>query len=278
MHAQYFVGVCIGQHFHHAGGIAQSTGPAVGQKRESAGFVSHAIGLELLFGTPDPGDFGTGVNDPGHQIEVDMTVLTGDAFSNGHALFFGFVGQHGAAHHVTYCPHAGHIGFAIAIDGNRAPVVELQANRFGVQAFGVGHSTNGHDQFVHIQCLGFALGVGVIDADAFFAVLDVADFDAELDIQTLLVKNLFGFFGDLLIHRAEKCRQSFKNGDLSAQTPPDRTHFQTDHTRAYEREFFRYSAQSQGTVVGKNIFFIKSSTRQCTRTGTGSNNDLLSNQ
>ena len=81
----------------------------------------------------------------------------------------------------------------------------------------------------------------------------------------MLVKSLFGFFGDLLVDRAEECGQAFKDGDFSAQAAPNRTHLQTNHTRANEGQFLGDRAHPQSAVVGQHIDFVK----RCTRQGTG---------
>ena len=80
----------------------------------------------------------------------------------------------------------------------------MQAHSFCVQANGVWHSANGHDEFVSINALGFALGVGVGNFDAFFAILNIADFDTEFNFQTLFVKRFFGFLGNLLVDEAQE--------------------------------------------------------------------------
>ena len=107
VHAQDFVGGRISQHFHHAGRVAQSTGTAIGQERERTRLVGHAIGFELLLSTAHPSDFGAGVDDPRDGVEVDVTVLACDALGHGNTLFFGFVRQHRATHHVAHRPDTG---------------------------------------------------------------------------------------------------------------------------------------------------------------------------
>ena len=140
--------------------------------------------------------------------------------------------QHGATHHVAHSPNARQIGFAFSVDHDRAAFVQLQAHSFCVQANGVWHSANGHDEFVCINAQGFTLGIGVGHFDAFFAILNLADFDAEFNFQTLFVKSFFGFLGNLLVDEAQESGQAFEDGDIGAQTAPDRSHFQSDDTGA----------------------------------------------
>ena len=163
MYPEDFVGGSVCQHLDHAGGVAQGAGTAVGHERKGAGFVSATGRFELLFGLTDPGDLRVGVNNPGNGVEVDMPMLAGDALSHGHALFFGLVRQHGAAHHVTHRPDLGQVGLAIGVHHDGAALVELQAHGVSRQAGGVGHAADRDDQLVNVQRYGFALGVGVGD-------------------------------------------------------------------------------------------------------------------
>ena len=98
------------------------------------------------------------------------------------------------------------------------------------------------------------------------------------DLQALLVKRFLGFFGDLLIGRAEERGQSFEHGHLCADTTPDRTHFQTNHTRANDGQLFGHRTDAQGTVVGEHIFFVKRCAGQCARIRASGHDDLLANQ
>ena len=104
----------------------------------------------MLLGAPHPGNFRTGVNHPRDGVEVDMAVLTGDALGHGHTLFFGFVGQHGATHHVPHRPHAGQVGFAVRVHHDGAAFIQGQTHGIGVQAGGVGHTANADDELVGI--------------------------------------------------------------------------------------------------------------------------------
>ena len=133
-----------------------------------------------------------------------MPMLTGNTLCHCHTLFFRLVRQHRATHHVTHRPDTGQVGTAIRIHHNRATLIELQTHSFGIQANGIGHAANGDDQLVCIQRLCLTLGIGPSHAHAFFAHLDVADFYAQLNLQTLLDIRFLRFLGDLLIHGPQK--------------------------------------------------------------------------
>jgi len=119
--------ICLGvrQHFDEALCIASPQRTAIGHERYLTGLVGNAFGFELLLGLADPGDFRIGVDNPGDEVEADVASLAGHQFGNGHALFHGFVRQHRATHHITNCPDARQIGFAVSIDFNHAALVEL---------------------------------------------------------------------------------------------------------------------------------------------------------
>ncbi|OIQ65109.1 hypothetical protein GALL_533340 [mine drainage metagenome] len=121
-------------------------------------------------------------------------------------------------------------------------------------------------------------GTGVGNTDTFFARLDLTDFHAQLNPEPLFVKSFLGFPGDLFIDCSQKRRQTFKNRDLSTQTPPHRTHFQTNHTRADQPQSFWNGTDSQSTIVGQNGFFVKRHSRQGTRTGAGRHHNLLADK
>ena len=123
MNTQNFVSGGIGQEFHHAGGVTQGAGSAIGQEREGAGFVCHAVRFQLLLCATHPSNFGAGVNHPRHRVEIHMAVLTGNALSHGNAFFFGFVRQHGATHHVAHGPNARQVGFAFSVHHDGAAFI-----------------------------------------------------------------------------------------------------------------------------------------------------------
>jgi hypothetical protein len=75
-------------------------------------------------------------------------MLAGDALGHRDALFLRLVRQHRAAHHVAHRPHAWQVGAALVVDHDRAALVELQADDFGVQADGVRHTADRDDQLV----------------------------------------------------------------------------------------------------------------------------------
>ena len=123
--------------------------------------------------------------------------------------------------------------------------------------------------------MGLTLGVGVRHSNPFFAILDFTDLHAQLDFEALLCKGFVRFLGHLLVHRAQKNRQAFEDGDFSAQAAPDGTHFQADHARTNQAQLFGHSANVQCAIVGEHIDFIKRCSGQSSRVGAGRDDDLL---
>src|SRR5947208_16291727 len=94
-------------------------------------------------------------------------MLPGDALGHRHALFFRLVREHGTAHHVTDRPHAGEIRAALLVHGDEA-ALELEADAFAVEAFGVGDAADRDDEPIENRALRLALRVGVFDRDVLF--------------------------------------------------------------------------------------------------------------
>src|SRR5690606_768604 len=175
VHPQDFVRLGVGQDLDETGGVAQRTGAAVGHEGEAARLVVAALGLQRLLGLADPGDFGRGVDDPGDRVEIDVPVLAGDTLGHRHALFFGLVRQHRAAHHVAHRPDVGQVGAAVLVDGHEAALVQLQTHHIGAQALRVGHAADGYDEVVGRQLLLGAGRIRVLHVDALGRGLDFAD-------------------------------------------------------------------------------------------------------
>ena len=280
--AQNLVRRRVGQELDHARGVAQRARAAIGHEGESAGLVLDACLFQLLLRLADPGDLGRGVDDPRHQVEIDMPVLAGDALGHGHAFFLGLVRQHGAAHHVAHGPHAGQVGLAVAIDHDGTALIQLQAHGLGVQAGGVGHAANADDEFVHFQLVLGTLGVGVGHTDlrllAFFGGCDLAHFHAQLNLQALLVKGFLGLFGDLLVRRAQEGRQAFQHRHFGTQAAPHAAHLQPDHARANDAQPLGHGAHAQCAVVAEDVDLVKRRAGQRAGAGAGGDDDLSARQ
>ena len=183
--------------------------------------------------------------------------------------------QHRTTHHITHGPHIGQVGLAVAVHHDGTALVQLQAHGFGVEAVGVRHAADGHDQLVGIQLLVFALGVLVGDAHALLAGGDVAHLHAQLDLQTLLVESLLGFLGDLLVDCTQERGQAFQDRHVSPQATPHGTHFQADHAGTDHCQLLGSSADAQCAIVGEDVFLVERSLRQRTGIGAGRHDDVL---
>jgi hypothetical protein len=117
------------------------------------------------------------VDDPGHGVEIDVTLLAGDAFGHHDALFHALVRQHRAGHHVAHRPDVGQVGAAVVVDVDVAARTQFEADILGAEALRVGHAANRNDQAVALQGLGFVTEF-IVDRDALLAGLDLGDLDA----------------------------------------------------------------------------------------------------
>src|SRR5690606_9251269 len=142
----------------------------------------------------------------------------------------------------------------------------------------VRHTANGDDQLVGFQLLLGACSVHVVDSDLFGRLLDLANFHAHIDLQTLLGESFQGFLGHVAIHGGQELGSTFQNGHFGAQTTPHATQFQTNHTGTDNGQFLGNLGQTQCTVVGQNLLFVELGTGQGTSRATGSDDDVLGNQ
>ena len=204
-------------------------------------------------------------------------MLTGNALGHGHTLFFSFVCQHGATHDVAHRPHIGQIGLAVVVHHNGATLIQFQAHAFGIQAIGIGHAANRHDQLVAFQLLSLALGIGVRHRHALLGGFDVADLHTQLQLQALFGEDLLRLLGHLLVNSCQEGGQSFQHGDLRPEAAPNRAHFQANHTRADHAQLGRHLANGQGAIVGQHQLFIERHTGQLARIRARGHHNVLAN-
>ncbi|EKE16659.1 MAG: hypothetical protein ACD_10C00868G0001 [uncultured bacterium] len=275
VHTKNAIGVLGCQHLDETGCIAHAQCATIGEEGNLAHLVGHAIGFELLLGFADPGDFRGGVDDPGNGVEIAMTGLTSHQLGNHDAFFVSLVRQHRSAHDVTDCPDTRQVGLAVTVNIDHAARIELEANRFGIQAIGIRHTANGDDQTIGIELLGVAIFIRVVDGNRLFRRLDVTNLDTHLDVQTLLGEQLVGLLGHINIGRGEEIRHGFKDGDFGTNTTPDRTHFQTDDASTDNGQLLRHGFLIQRAFIIHDDFLVDRQVWQVTGLGTGSDNDLL---
>src|SRR5690606_4552906 len=137
---------------------------------------------------------------------------------------------------------------------------------------------NGDDQLVGFQLLLGACSVYVVDSDLFGRLLDLANFHAHIDLQTLLGESFQGFLGHVAIHGGQELGSAFQNGHFGTQTTPHATQFQTNHTGTDNGQLLGNLGQTQCAVVGQNLLFVELGTGQGTSRATGRDNDVLGNQ
>ena len=165
VHTQNFIGLGIGQSTSQTRWCrpVRVRGHWPGTGTEPA-LYRHALGLQLLLGAAHPGNFGAGVDHPGNGVEVDVSVSglrsrSATATPSSSALCAS-IGPR------TTSPTAHTPALAGWSCSRRRPQSQPRSSSASPTAStfrsdGVGHAANGDDELVHIQHLGFALGVGV---------------------------------------------------------------------------------------------------------------------
>src|SRR5690606_29843283 len=142
----------------------------------------------------------------------------------------------------------------------------------------VRHTANGDDQLVGFQLLLGTSGVHVVDSDLFGRLLDLANFHAHIDLQTLFGESFQGFLGHVAVHGGQELGSTFQNGHFGTQTTPHATQFQTNHTSTDNCQLLWKLGQKQCAVVGQILLFVELDTRQGTSRATGRDDDVLGNQ
>ena len=253
VHAQDGVGLGMRQHLHEARRLGHRHRAADRREREAAGLVRDALGLQLLLGLADPGDFRLGVDHPRDGVEVDVARQAGDQLGHRDAFLEALVRQHRAAHAVTHRPHAVDAGVAVRVDHDLAALVELDAGAVGQQALGGGAAAHGHQQLVHHQFLRGALVIGVADVHAVLLDLGGGALAAQLDVQALLLEFARGDLAHFRVGRGEEVRQAFEDGDLGAQALPHAAQLQADHAGADHAQALRHGFQVERADVVDDV-------------------------
>ena len=74
----------------------------------------------------------------------------------------------------------------MVVDGNDAPLVGLQADRFEIELVGIRYATDRDDHPVALKFPAGALGIVIAHRNAVCGFGDLVDPDAEFDVQSLL--------------------------------------------------------------------------------------------
>ena len=212
-----------------------------------------------------------GVDHADNGVVVDLGVVPGDGFSNHDALFHRFVRQHRAAHQVADGVDAFDIGAALFVNDDKTTLILSHTAAFGQQALSVWTTANSDNQFVKFGSL-FTVFVLIGHGDDTVVDFGAGDFRAQTNIQTLFGQNFLRVFGDLFVNHRQEGIQRFQYDNVSTQTAPDRTQFQTDDTGADHTQTLGYGGESQcagridDNVVGQR------SNRNVDRGGTSRQN------
>ena len=168
--------------------------------------------------------------------------------------------------------HAGQVGLAVVVHLDEATAIDLEADRFGVEAGGVGMPADRDDQAVELGLLGAVLGF-VFDGDGVLAGGDRADLDRQLDVGPCF-ENSEGFLGQILVGGSRKLSIASQDGDLGTQTAPHRTHLEADHAGADQAEASQHGVDVEGADVVADQLVVHRNARQVAGRRTRRHDDL----
>lgn len=102
-----------------------------------------------------------------------------------------------------------------------------------------------------------ALGSLDADLDDVAAVVSRSDLGVELELHALLAQRLLDVLGDLGVHAwSTDLAQELNNGDLGAQSRPDRSHLQTDDSTANDNHLLGHLLQGNGAGAGDDLLLV----------------------
>ena len=132
---------------------------------------------------------------------------------------------------------------------------------------------NGHDQFVGLQRLGFALGVGVGDADTGFAVWISPTFTPNSIFRPCLSK---AFLASLAICSSTAPRKVGKPSRMVTSAPKRRhtSHFRPITPEPIKASFLGTAPMRRAPSLDSTSFHRKEY-RQCTGVGAGGQHNCL---
>src|SRR5690606_32730058 len=264
----------VGNDLDQTGGVVGSHGTAAGSEREGADIDLDALGLELLLGLADPGDFRVGIDDRRDQVVVHLGLVARDALGDHHALLRALVRQHGTACRVTDGVAARHAGLALVVDEDEATLVQGRAAVGGQRVGGQRAAADGDEQLVEGQLL-LAVGVAEGHGDLLLLHFGAGDAGTQANVQALLAEDLQGFLGDLLVGGGEELVHGLQHGHFGTQTGPDRTQLQTDDAGADHAQLLRHGLEFQGASGVDDHILVDRGRRDVHRAGTGGEDHVL---
>src|SRR5690554_4448551 len=275
MEAQNTVGLRVCNDLDHAASRIRSHGTTIGRKREGAHVILFTLGLQLLFGLTNPGNFRCGVDDVRNAVIVDLRLVTGNTLRNHHAFFRRFVCQHWTTNDIAYSPNAWRFRFAVVIDEDEPALVQLDPGIFGQQPVGVGTTANSHNQLVKLGFL-FALGVFVVHVHQLALYFRTGHSGTGDDVQALFLELLQRIFGNLLIDDRQEGILSFQDGHFRTQPGPDTAELKPDNTGTNNTKALGYFSELHCTFRIDNVVTVEGSRRDLNWLGATGQNDIVS--
>ncbi|MNK78658.1 hypothetical protein D3C87_982990 [compost metagenome] len=217
--------------------------PAVGGEGELADLIGAALGLQLLLGFADAGQFRFGVDHVGNQLVVDLAGLADDLLDAGHGFILGLVREHRPGRHVANYPDTGGFG-AMPLVGEHAAFIRGEANVLQPQALCIRSASDGYQHIIGLQHFGGAT-CGGFDAELHAGSRGggAGHFRTQLEADALLAQGTLQGFACFAVDARTDPVEEFDHRHLRAQAPPHRAQLQPDHARADHHQMLWHFCQ-----------------------------------
>lgn len=146
--AEKFIGLRTSDDLIKTGSGIGRDGASVAGELEFTNLNVDAFGLGFGFSYANDRHFGVGVNDARDNTVVNVTGFAGDDFGAGHAFIFGFVGEHGADHHVADGIDAREVSAEVVVGDDALTLVEFESGFLGAEADRVGLTSHGDEDLI----------------------------------------------------------------------------------------------------------------------------------
>ena len=294
MDTQYPVGLGVRKELDHTLGVEVGLRTGVGGEGEVSNVVLDAGLLELLLVLANPGNLGVGVHDGGDGAVVDVAVALSDVLDGSDSLLLSLVGKHGAEGAVTDSADVGDLGAVLLVDDQAAAVIGLKTDVVETKTGSVRTAANGDEDNISVKGFSLAaLGSLDVDLDALLRDLTSHDLGVELEDQALLLEDLLGVLGDLLVHTgATNLAEELDNGDLGAETRPDgglcrcqhsisgyaraAYHLETNDTATNDDHLLGNLLESDSTSGGDDALLVDGQAGEGCGLGASGDEDVLS--
>lgn len=199
-----------------------------------------------------------GVYDTWNGIVIDVSALTSDVLNTGDALFFGFVGQHGATNNVADSVDAGNVCLEVIVDFDLAALGHGDSGFLQAQTFGVWPPASTDKNMVGLKNnLVASLNRLNCDFSSIAQILAREHLMANHNLHALLRQNLIQHRRHLQIEAGTDLIQKLHNRNFRAQPRIHRSQLKPDDTTTHHNQFFRDLRQGQGARRANDVLLVE---------------------